>query len=245
MDLTGRPAIITGAGSGLGAVIARRLADEGAHVVIGDRDLAAARCAAQRLVSTGSQATALEVDLSDSTEVRDFVTRALEHGAPAVLVNNAGGWGPGDQYPAADEATWRRAMELNLLGPMLATQLVLDPMRSAGGGAVVNVASVAGTESGAYGSPTYAAAKAGLVRFTTALTGLEKTHHVRVGCIVPGWIGLPRAIAERASMTTEERAAAGPLVPPGLVAGAALDLVHQRSPGQVVELIGDQTRVLH
>jgi NAD(P)-dependent dehydrogenase (short-subunit alcohol dehydrogenase family) len=158
LDLTGQPAIITGAGSGLGAVIAARLADEGAHVVIGDRDLAAARCAAQRLV---------------------------------------------------------------------------------------NIASVAGTESGAYGSPTYAAAKAGLVRFTTALTGLEKTHHVRVGCIVPGWIGLPRAIAERASMTTEERAAAGPLVPPGRVAGAALDLVHQRSLGQVVELIGDRTRVLH
>jgi NAD(P)-dependent dehydrogenase (short-subunit alcohol dehydrogenase family) len=88
---------------------------------------------------------------------------------------------------------------------MLATQLALEPMRRAGGGAVVNIASTAALGDEPYASPEYGAAKAGLIRFTTAL---RETDGARVNCVVPDWIRTDRAEAELAAMTPEERAAA-------------------------------------
>jgi NAD(P)-dependent dehydrogenase (short-subunit alcohol dehydrogenase family) len=76
------------------------------------------------------------------------------------------------------------------------------------------VASSAGLGLAPYDSPEYAAAKAALIRFTSTLAGLQKTAGVRVNCVVPGWIGLDRAHRERAAMTPQQRAAAGPLVDP-------------------------------
>ncbi|MGH3507516.1 MAG: SDR family NAD(P)-dependent oxidoreductase [Nocardioidaceae bacterium] len=246
MELVGRLAVVTGAGSGLGYLVARRLADEGAHVVVGDVDRQQAQEAVRDIEGAGGRAAwAIDVDMSEPDSVHRFCEEVVDRAPPAVLVNNAGGWGDGPQYPDADEQAWRRVMELNLLGPMLATQLLLEPMRAAGGGVIVNVASVAGTENSAYGSPTYATAKAGLVRLTTSLAGLRDSHRVRAGCVVPGWIGLERAVAELASMSPAERAAADPLVRPERVVDAVLDVVHDRQLGTVVELVGDQTRVLH
>ena len=97
----------------------------------------------------------------------------LAGAGPHVLVNNAGGGGHvPPHFPDAEPAQWGATLDLNLRGPMLATQLCLEPMRRAGGGAVVNVASSAGLGLGGHPSPEYAAAKAGLIRFTATLAGL-------------------------------------------------------------------------
>lgn len=138
--------------------------------------------------------------MSEEKEVRRLIQRVTGLGPLSVLVNNAGGRLPGPQFP--DTEDWGRSLDLNLRMPMLATQLALPLLGQ--GGAIVNISSSGGWDSGRYGSPEYGAAKAGLIRFTTAVSDFADRYGVRVSCIVPHWIGLPRAIAEYEQMSTEE-----------------------------------------
>lgn len=127
---------------------------------------------------------------------------------------------------------------------MLLTQLFLADLPppaadgSDGAPAVVNISSVAGVETTGYGSPEYAAAKAGLIRFTNALADPTTRRHARVMAVVPGWIGLERAREEWQALPEAERAALPPLIPPSDVVRVVLDLVASGRPGEVVELTG-------
>ena len=219
------PAIVTGAATGTGLALARRLAADGFEVVLADVDEEAGRTVVEGI--EGGRFVRCDVT------VRGDVERLLMDAAGLrVLVNNAGGWAPGPQYPTAPFETWSRALDLNLRGPMLATQLAIGAMRVAGGGVVINVASSAGNESTPYASPEYGAAKAGLIRFTTALGDLDG---VRVNCIVPNWIRTERAEAELAAMSPEERAAAPGTIPLAVVCDAVMDLIDDESArGRVV-----------
>jgi 3-oxoacyl-[acyl-carrier protein] reductase len=176
-------------------------------------------------------------DLRDPEESYRLVRIADAEGGPHILVNNVGGWTPGEQFPAATPEAWGATITLNLTMPMLLSQLVLRPMQRRGGGVVVNIASSAGLAGTGYDSPEYAAAKAGLIRFTSSLAGLESTHGVRMSCVVPGWIGLDRAHAELAAMPPAERAAAPALIPPADVVAAVLDLIRSGRSGAVIELL--------
>jgi len=207
-------AIVTGAASGLGAVIARTLARAGSRVVVADRDAVAAGELLDELERAGLAATFVQTDVSEADQVRDLVKGAVTLGRLTVLVNNAGGWTAGSQFPDTDD--WGRTLDLNLRMPMLATQLCL-PLMSAGG-AVVNVSSSGGSDRGAYGSPEYAVAKAGLIRFTTAVSDFADRYRVRVSCVVPHWIGLDRAVRQYEAMSHEERERSGGLVAPQVVA---------------------------
>jgi NAD(P)-dependent dehydrogenase (short-subunit alcohol dehydrogenase family) len=241
MDVRGTIALVTGAGSGLGRELALGLADAGAGVVVADVDAAAATETAARVRERGVDAKAMQSDVRDPAEAHRLIRIATEHGGPHILVNNAGGWTPGGQFPAAAPEAWRATMTLNLIAPMLLTQLALEPMQVLGGGAVVNIASSAGLGDADYRSPEYGAAKAGLIRFTSSVAHLRESHGVRVTCLVPGWIGLPRAHAEVAAMPEAERAAAAPLVPPAALVAVALELIRGGREGAVVELLrGDR-----
>ena len=111
---------------------------------------------------------------------------------------------------------------------MVATQLAVEH----GARSIVNIASVAGIETGPHRSPAYAAAKAGLIRFTTAYYG-----PARVNCIVPGWIATPRGLREAAAMTGAERAAAGPMVAMEAITAAVSELLADHTArGRVVVL---------
>ena len=225
-------AIVTGAGAGLGRALAQGLADSGTHVLVADIDADAAEETAKMV---GGRA--VPADIRDPEECHRLVRLAVEAGGPHVLINNAGGWTPGDdQYPDAPADAWSATMTLNLHAPMLLSQLVLDPMRQLGGGAIVNIASSAGAESTGYGSPEYAASKAGLIRLTSSLAGLEQSHGVRMTCIVPGWIGLERAKAQLAALAPEVRAKTPPLIPPAVVVTLALNLIASGRSGTVVEI---------
>jgi NAD(P)-dependent dehydrogenase (short-subunit alcohol dehydrogenase family) len=236
-------AVVTGGGAETGRAIALRLAAGGALVVVADVDLAAAEQTVSAIEEQGGHAAAIAADVTDDGDVRrmiDFAGR--DGGAPHVLVNNAGGWGDAN-YLEATPAQWSATLDLNLRGPMLATQLVLEPMRAAGGGVVVNIASIAGIDTDAYASPEYGAAKAGLIRFTTALSDLSERMNVRVNCVVPDWIATDRARGELEQMSAAERAAAGPLVPMADVAAAVIAFVHDDSlAGRVVVLRGGRPR---
>jgi NAD(P)-dependent dehydrogenase (short-subunit alcohol dehydrogenase family) len=130
---------------------------------------------------------------------------------------------------------------LNLRAPMLATQLVLEPMRRRGGGAVVNVSSTGGLGNAPYESPEYGAAKAGLIRFTTSLAYARADTGVRVNCVVPDWIATERARAELARMTPEQRDAAPAPIAMEDVAAAVVAFVRDDAlAGRVMVLRGGE-----
>jgi NAD(P)-dependent dehydrogenase (short-subunit alcohol dehydrogenase family) len=213
MDVAGRTALVTGAGIGTGRAIALALAAEGADVVASDVDEAGghetvARCA--------GNARFVKADLTDTEELR----RLIDEAAPTILVNNAGGGGHiPPHFPAAAPDEWGATLDLNMRAPMLATQLALPRMRQAGGGAIVNVASTAALGSEPYQSPEYGAAKAGLIRFTSAVAAIDG---IRVNCIVPDWIATER-------VTAEERATTPPPIPLATVAAGVIRLIRDDS----------------
>jgi NAD(P)-dependent dehydrogenase (short-subunit alcohol dehydrogenase family) len=213
MQIAGQIAVVTGAGMGSGRAIALALAAAGADVVASDIDGQRGR---QTVAECRGRARFVHADLT----VADDVRRLIHSAEPTILVNNAGGGGHiPPHFPDASPAQWGATLDLNLRAPMLATQLALEPMRRAGGGAVVNVASTAGLGSQRYRSPEYGAAKAGLIRFTTALGAIDG---VRVNCLVPDWIATER-------VTAAERSTTPPPIPVATVAEAVITLIRDNT----------------
>jgi 3-oxoacyl-[acyl-carrier protein] reductase len=198
MRIDGKRAVVTGAAVGIGRAIAQRLAAEGAEVVVADLDEDGG---IRTCESIGEKARFVRVDLTDDDAVTDLMACQ-----PQILVNNAGG-GPDLRpcFPEAPAPRWSASLDLNLRAPMLTTQLALEPMRRLGGGAVVNVGSTAGLGFGPHTSPEYAAAKAGLIKFTATLAPLKDSHGVRVNCVVPDWVATERGVQERQRLPEAER----------------------------------------
>ena len=225
---------ITGAADGLGRTVADRLLARGRPVVIVDRDDDAAHAAASQLSSQhGIPVPVVIADLSAIAGIRLAAEQLIARFRVGALVNNAGGWLPGDQYPIAKSERWLSTITLNQLAPMLLSQL-LWPVLSAASGAVVNIGSSGGGGDAAYGSPEYGAAKAGLRRFTASLGSRQD---VRVMSVVPGWIGLPRAHREWSVLTPDQQREAGPLIPPDYIANAVVSLLDDGRPGEIVEIL--------
>jgi NAD(P)-dependent dehydrogenase (short-subunit alcohol dehydrogenase family) len=245
VEIDGRVAVVTGAAHETGRAIAQRLAAEGAIVVIADVDAEHGQAAADEFEAAGGRAAFVATDVTDDDSVRRMIAAADQGaGGPHVLVNNTGGWGAAN-YPDATVEQWSATLDLNLRAAMLATQLALGPMRAAGGGAVVNIASTAGIASDPYASPEYGAAKAGLIRFTTSLADWRERMNVRVNCVVPDWIATERGKGELARMTADERAQAPEQVPMEEIADMVVAFVRDDDmAGRVVLLRGRERRFL-
>lgn len=171
-DWNGKVAVITGAGSGMGAAMARLFATAGMKVVVGDIDLLTAEATAAEIVAAGGEAIAVRVDVSSQDEVQALADRAWDHfGAVNVLVNNAGivpsgRYRPIWEFPLED---WRWSFDVNMMGVVHGIRAFIPRMIEDGvDGHVVTTASVAGLISGS-GSPVYSASKHGAVRATEAL----------------------------------------------------------------------------
>jgi NAD(P)-dependent dehydrogenase (short-subunit alcohol dehydrogenase family) len=180
-------AIVTGGGRGIGRAISLRLASEGADVLLLGRTLEPMQAVAREISDSGGTAWFLRADVSAAADVDAAVGAALERwGRLDVLVNNAA---IDDQAPFLDieEANWDRVIAVDLKGPFLLTQRVARSMvRTASGGAIVNVASV---DALGYDGPyaSYAAAKAALLALTR-LTAVELAPHgVRTNSVSPAW----------------------------------------------------------
>ena len=232
MRIDGKLAVVTGAAVGIGRAIAQRLAAHGAEVVVADLNTSGGR---ETCSSIGTAARFVEVDMRDDDAVADLMACQ-----PQILVNNAGG-GPSLRpcFPEASVERWSASLDLNLRAPMLTTQLALDAMRAAGGGAIVNVGSTAGLGFGPHVSPEYSAAKAALIRLTATLAPLAESHAVRVNCVVPDWVATERGIRERAELPEAERGPA--LVPLEVLTDAVVRFVEDDTlTGRVLLLDRDE-----
>ncbi|MEV4135626.1 SDR family oxidoreductase [Dactylosporangium sp. NPDC049742] len=181
---TGRVALVTGAGSGIGQATVLRLADEGANVVGCDIDPAGLDATGKLLAAEGLQAELLTADVTVQADV-DRLAAALQ-GAPVDLLANVAGIM--DYFlPVTDldDAVWERVIAVNLTGPMRLSRAVIPAMRDAGGGAVVNVSSIGGL-TGAVAGTAYTSAKHGLIGLTRSLAFLYGPDGVRTNAVCPG-----------------------------------------------------------
>jgi NAD(P)-dependent dehydrogenase (short-subunit alcohol dehydrogenase family) len=179
-------AIVTGAGSGLGAATARRLSGEGARVACLDVAVEAAEATAH---GCGNGSRAYGVDVSNPDAVRTAVTKAAaDLGRPSVVVNCAGigRFYHSHEMPFAD---WQKIIGVNLTGTFLVCQAAI-PLLLDGGGSIVNVASNAGLMGQPY-SAAYCASKGGVVQLTRALADEYLERGIRVNCVAPGGIATP------------------------------------------------------
>jgi NAD(P)-dependent dehydrogenase (short-subunit alcohol dehydrogenase family) len=192
MELAGKVALVTGAGSGIGRATALRLAREGAAVVVDDVDDLGGRETVATIESSGGRAAFVRGDVSSEDDVQRIVSFAEEtFGGLDVLVNNAGVYISAPYFPNAPIERWSRVLDVYLRGVMLCTHYGIEAMRRRGDGAIVNISSGAGIGFGPHGSPEYAAAKSGVARLTAALGPLAKTDNIRVNCVCPGWVDTP------------------------------------------------------
>jgi len=183
----GRVALVTGGASGIGEATARRLASEGARLMLGDWN---AELGEKVAASLGEHAAFHEVDVSRREAVEALVAATVERfGRLDLLVNNAG-IGSFGTTPELDPEQWHHVIEVDLHSVYYGCRAAIPPMRETGGGAIVNTASVSGL-AGDYGFSAYSAAKGAVVNYTRTLAIDHAAEGIRVNAVCPGTIRTP------------------------------------------------------
>lgn len=209
-DLAGKVVVVTGAGKGIGQAIAERFGSVGSSVVVNDVDADSAEAVAAGIVDAGGSAMAAAADVSDSDAVAAMFDSVMEtHGRVDVLVNNAGLVSPMLHFFDADEAWWRRIIDVNLTGHFLCCHRAARIMAKQGGGSIINMSSGGATR--AHRSFTaYDASKGGIEALTRAMALDLGPYGIRVNALMPGSI-------DTAGLNTEERVYRGVNIPSGRI----------------------------
>lgn len=199
--LQSKVAIVTGGNSGIGETTAHLFAREGAKVVLMARRREQGQAVEEAIRDAGGEATFVHCDIGDHDSVQAAVTQAVEiYGRIDVLFNNAGG-GAGSSFPNEPIEEWQRVIHTNLTGTFYVSQAVWPHLVAAGGGAVVNMSSLAAQRGFSpamkkeFGttSSSYYAAKAGVDALTRYMAGIGGENNIRVNCVRPGQILTPGA----------------------------------------------------
>ena len=191
MDLTGKVAIVTGSGRGIGKAIAMKLAEVGATIVINDvGDNAPVEQTVAEIIKINRQALAVMADVSSTTDVARLVEATTKtYGKVDILVNNAG--------IARDQLTmrmtdedWDKVLAIDLKSVFLCTRAVLRPMLKQRSGRIISISSVVGII-GNVGQANYASAKAGIIGFTKSIAKEVASRGITVNAVAPGFIDTP------------------------------------------------------
>lgn len=230
-DFQARTAIVTGAGSGIGAAIARALGRQGANVVATDIDEGSAGKVAEEIERAGGKALPIKHDVSSAEAAAEIVRRAEDRfGALHLAVNNAGIGG--ELNPVADYGieAWDRVIAINLSGVFYGMKYQIPAIERAGGGAIVNMASILGSV-GTANSPAYVAAKHGVLGLTKAAALEYAASKVRINAVGPGYIDTPllEALPEEARTGLVKLHPAGRLGSSEEVAELTLFLLSERA----------------
>lgn len=189
-SLAGRVALVTGAGQGMGRVIAHVLAAHGAAVAVNDLNPDTAGATAGSIAEAGGTSVTVPGDVSSASQVRQMVEQARQLGPIGILVNNAA-YMSMQRLIDLPEAEWDRVIDVDLKGPYLMSRAVLPDMLSQQWGRIVSTASEFGIVGGA-GATHYSAAKAGVIGFTRALAHEVAAAGIRVNAIAPGYVDTPQ-----------------------------------------------------
>jgi NAD(P)-dependent dehydrogenase (short-subunit alcohol dehydrogenase family) len=187
-ELTGKRAAITGGGRGIGAATAALFARAGASVALLDIDRDTARATAEQVGAAGGTAIAIGCDVTESAQVEEAIDEAADAlGGLDILVNNAG---IAVRKPALElpEADWDRVINLNLKGTFLCSRAAARHMMKAGGGAIVNLASIMGLSGGLFPNASYQASKGAVVNLTRALALEWAAERIRVNAVAPTFV---------------------------------------------------------
>ena len=233
--LPGKVAIVTGAGAtgsgdfvGIGQAISILFAQQGASVLLVDRDERNAGATLAMIREQGGEASVFAADVTSNDDCRQMAAAAQSrYGNINILINNVGISGPGS-VTDVDEAFWDTVMDVNLKSVMLTSKHAIPPMIQAGGGSIVNLSSIVGLRAGS-GRPShpYAASKSGIIGLSNSMAVHYGRDNIRVNCIAPGHIHSPMVARHTSPEMLDLRRRAGPLGTEGTpwdVAYAALFL---------------------
>ena len=183
--LTGKTVFVTGAGSGIGRAIARRLGSVGARVAVGDINFQGAQQTEQLVRADGGEVLAVHVDITQFDAVQAAVRRTRETLGPiSILVNNAG-WDRIEPFVQNAPELWDKVISINLKGPIHCCRAVLDDMITAGGGKIVSISSDA-ARVGSTGEAVYAACKGGIIALSKTLARELARYKINVNVVCPG-----------------------------------------------------------
>ena len=246
-DLSGRVALVTGAGSGLGLAMARGLAEAGARVVLNGRNRDKLEAAAAPLRGDGLQAETADFDVTDSQVVNGAVARIAERfGAIDILVNNAGVQhrAPIEQFSDAD---WRRVLATNLDAPFFLARAVIPAMKARRSGKIINIGSLMSSLARPTTVP-YQVSKGGIAMLTRGLAVELAPHGIQVNAIAPGFFRTEMNTALTSNPEfcawVEKRTPAGRWALPEELAGTAVFLASSAADfvtGQVLYVDGGFT----
>lgn len=205
--LPGRTAWVTGAGSGIGAAAAIRLAREGCRLALSGRGADKLAEVAERIRNDGGEAHVVPMDHGEPGQVdraRDAVLASL--GRLDILLSNAGTNIIERHWDQLDATRIRMMLDANLAGNFYVAAACLPAMRKQGGGLMIHTASWAGRHVGYVAGPTYVAAKHGLVAMSATINLEEGRHNIRSTCICPGEVATPILVNRPQKLTAEELA---------------------------------------